>query len=432
MALHIPPTASDSLLSLARQEQHLQSHLQVLLDAQSSGLLAGLGHVDPGSIGSNTPASSPAPHTRHPQTQTQTFQPPRQPPSKPIGIRGARLGISRTIADLAALKAQQSSLLETELEDRGQDLEIVENLARKQEGLRDAIQHIEAAPTTSRISSLRSEERILSDEIAEMETKLLQMKARQRHVLREVAELDNSVQAKLSSYKESLSLAEKEVKSFLTRPPAHVTGLGEKEKGFWALSAERRTLDMAGDDLRDRMEGLRKKWREAEAERVALEEGNEVWSQVCSVVGDVERGLREEMKMMDGRAGRNGEATTGMRRILDLMGRAKGDIEDKLNLAEEKNWRLLVCCIGAELEAMIEGEGVLRAALGEAEGDEPFQERDWEEPSDHRNELNGLERSVYSENGVRLAEPSFKPQRRSEEEDDEPGPDLLISHQDTG
>jgi len=424
MAFHIPPASNDALLSLTRQEHHLQSHLQTLLDAQSSGLLAGLGMKNEGTTGSTTTPSSPASIPRRPKS----VAPTRQPSSKSISLRGARRGISHAIDDLAALKSQQRELLEAKLENRGQDLEVVENLTRKQEGLQEAIEHIEAAPTTSRITSLRSEEQVLGAEIAEMETKLYQMKARHRHLMREISGLDNSVQAKLSSYRESLNLAEKEARLFLSQPPAHDGGLGEKEEGFWALPVERRTLEMAGDDLRGGRVELRKRWRAVEGERVALEEGKELWSEVCVIVGEVEKRLTEEMKVMrDGDEG-GGE---GMRRVLAVMVKAAGQIEEKLNVAEEKNWRLLVCCIGAELEAIMEGERVLQAACEEVGGNELSHGMDTKDIRSETNGLNGSETSRRSDNGVRLTQPSRDSLVRSEDEDDEPGPDLLISHQDT-
>ena len=426
MALHIPPSSTDALLSLSRQESHIQSHLQTLLDAQSFGLLAGLGRADEGSVGSTTPPSSSA--AIPPRSKSVT--PVRQPKSKTVGLRGARRGISRAIDDLAVLKGQQSEILEADLEERGKDLDVIDNFIRKNEGLQEAIQDIEGAPTTSRIGSLRSEEQALSTEITELETKLYQMKARHRHILREISDLDNSIQSKLSSYRDSLTIAEKEARSFLSRPPAYVAGLNGNEKGFWALPTERRTLEMAGEDLRGRRDNLRTRWREAEGERVALEEGSKVWSEVCSMVGEVEQGLREEMRVMHGSVRENGNTMVGMGRVLELMDRAKGDIEEKLSVAEKKNWRLLVCCIGAELEAIMEGEGVLRGALEEAGGGEQLHGRDLEELHGSADELHGLERSRLSDNGVRLTQPSPKLLRGSQEEDDEPGPDLLIAHQD--
>lgn len=420
MALSLPPIPSEALLSLTRQEQHLQTHIQTLLDAQSAGLLAGLGHPS-SSIDDYTPSSSPARLPPRPKSVT----PIRQPPSKKITLRGARRGISRAIADLATIKSQQADLLEAELEDRGQDLEVIESMEKKQEGLSEAIAHIEAAPTTSRITSLRSEEQTLSAEIRDMETRLYQMKARQRHLSREIQGLDNSIQAKLSSYRESLRMAEKEAKGFLERPPEYVSGKGEEEKGFWALPRERRTLEMAGEDLRSRRGDIRGRLRGSEAESVALEEGREVWDEVCENVNGVERGLREEMRGI-GTRGRDGEGPKGMKRVLEMMDRAKREIEEKLDIAEQKNWRLLVCCIGAELEALIEGEGVLRAALEDAGGGD-----DEMVTNGHAGIPNGLEQSRSSENGVRLTQESPELSRRLEEEDDQPGPDLLIAHQDT-
>ena len=436
MAVHIPPTSSDALLNLGRQQAYLENQLQSLLDAQSAGLLAGLGHADSASTASIGTNTSTSPSVRSPPSSVSSkLTAYHLPSSKPLGLRAARRGISRAIADLAALKRKQGSILESELEDRGQNLDVVDGFTRKQTGLREAIAHIEAEPSSARISDLRAEDRILGSEIKELETKLFTMRNRHKHLLREIEELDNSVQAKLSSYRESLALAEKDAKLFLSRPPAYVAALQSgREKGFWALPFERRTLELAKEDLLGRRGNLRKSWREVERERVALLEGEGVWNDVVKSVSEVERGLQEEVRGI--RKSREREQDKGMSRILEIIERARQDVEGKLTIAEDKEWRLLVCAIGAELEALIEGQDVLKGALNASLHDEASETmvakgNIQNEQRGHLEDLNALDESRHSVNGVRLPDATrHEHDQRSEAEDDEPGPDLLISHHD--
>jgi hypothetical protein len=48
--------------------------------------------------------------------------------------------------------------------------------------------------------------------------------------------------------------------------------------------------------------------------------------------------------------------------LISRMDRTMFYIESKLKLAESKNWKLLVCCIGAELEAFKQGREILENA----------------------------------------------------------------------
>lgn len=54
----------------------------------------------------------------------------------------------------------------------------------------------------------------------------------------------------------------------------------------------------------------------------------------------------------------------GAGEVLERMGRVGGEIEGCAEVAEREGWTLLVCAIGAELEAWREGEGVLRGVVG--------------------------------------------------------------------
>jgi hypothetical protein len=52
-----------------------------------------------------------------------------------------------------------------------------------------------------------------------------------------------------------------------------------------------------------------------------------------------------------------------LKRQLNKMGTIVRDLERKAREAEEKGWNLLICAIGAELEAFREGEGLFRGVV---------------------------------------------------------------------
>ena len=428
---------SDALVAISRQEAHLQITLQHLLDAQSEGLLAGLTgdppRDDTSSTGSRTPttAYSNAGGLRKPRS----IVPVRQPAKKKVGLKGARRGIARAISDLGSLKIEEGRILEGELSQRVEALGTVQRFETKMVGLKERIDNIKSEDTTRQVEDLKGEEKALDHEIQELEGRLWGLKAKQRQLLQEIEGLDNSMQSKLSSYQSALTLAEKESRKFLERPPIY-RNKNTTATELWALPAERRTLQMVREQYAEEQDVLRKRFDDVETERGALEDGSGVWNEVIEDVNGVERLLREEMREMqaplvpeDG----NDNAIGGMRKILDHMSQARSRIASKLEVSEARDWKLLVCCIGAELEAMSEGETVLQGALEAAQrsrGEEygskvskpPITGTKSVSPVDLSTRLEELGKQVSGEPRGILD--------RSEDEDDGPGPDLLISSDD--
>ena len=406
--MNSPSPRPESLRVLTRQDGHLQAHLQELLDAQSEGLLAGLG-TDPqdttSSTGSRTPTASES-GTRS-LMKPRSVVPVRQPKPQKIGLRSARRGISKTIRQLSQIKDEEARALQNEIERRDGSLSTIESLSSKEHGLREAISGIQDESPTARIADLKATEQELGNEIHELETRLFEMKARQRHLLREIQATENGVQSKLSSYKNALQLAEKEARSFLARPPED--GASQK-RGVWALPPQRRTLEMAREQFQEEQAGFGRQMEGFMGEKQALDEGGNVWEDVVREVGEVETMLQGEMQSLNS-SSQGKRAEGGMRRILERMRDAQRHIEELLRVAEEKDWKLLVCCIGAELEALVEGQSVLGEAL-EASG------MSLDKASDSHKEdvfIDEPSPSITGMNG------------RIPDEDDGPGLDLLIS-----
>lgn len=362
--------------------------------------------------------------------------PVRQPAKRKLGLRGARRGIARAISDLANLKVEEGRILEGEILQRAEALDTVQRYEIKTVGLKKCIDDIESEDTTRQVEALKSEEKALDHEIRELETRLWEMKAKHGHMLGEIEGLDNSVQSKLSSYKSALTLAEKEARRFLERAPIRGSRTATTT-GLWALPAERRTLQMVREQYVEEQDILRKRFDDAETERGALEDGSGVWNEVVEDVIGVERLLREEMQVMQAPLIReNGKGNTigAMRKILEHMSKARSRIESKLEVSEARDWKLLVCCIGAELEAIFEGQNVLQGALDAVRrsGGEEYLGEDGNASITSTKVVSPIDLSARLEALGKQDRPAeFRGNLdRYEDEDDGPGPDLLISNDD--
>ena len=420
MSPSLQPT--EPLVSLARQTSHLQNHIQTLLDAQSEGLLAGLG-AEPGDTASSTSSRTRTPSTSEHGSKSVHKPPPvvpvRQPKPKKIGLRAARRGISRAIADLATVKNSEVHILQAEFSKRSDAISSADRMRSKSSSLRAEIDSIESQPTSERIINLKETEQSLGREIHDLETRLFEMKARQRHMLGEISTLENSVQSQLSSYKNALQLAEKEAREFLARPPPELdTALsGRRKEGVWVLPAQRRTLELAKNEWTEEQKMLESQMEGVVQEKEALDNGGKMWDDVLREIGEVETLLQNEMK--GSRSHVEGQrADQGMDRVLSRMRDAQNYLRKQLEVAEEKHWNLLVVSIGAELEALVEGWEVLKDSLGFLESSTIGHKRTSTNRDSSANPAQDLS------NGMGRVD------SRSEEEDDRPGPDLLISQDD--
>ena len=432
---HAQLPQSDAQTALYRQQAHLENYLQTLLDAQSEGLLAGLGASSPrddrsstgrsasrSSTSTATPSSIARSHVTWAPPEEVRVMPVRQPKPKRIGLRSARNGISRTMADLAVLKTEEAQVLELGVERREEVIAGATRISEKDAGLREHIRKIETEPASERVRGLREEEKALDVEIKETELRLYRLRAKQRVMKHEVQSLENGMQAKLSSYRNALGLAEKEAQQFVAKPLLEGERTARVKSGLWALPKERRTLEMVREYYGDETEIMKRQIEEVGKERRALEEGQEVWKDVVDVVLRMEETLRTEMKNMQ-----EDTREAGMRRILGRLGKAKGKVERQMALAEDRGWNLLMVAIGAEVEALEEGFKVLEDALQKTRGETQEEDLLRDDPGHERDRRRDVAEKVHPEapDGPDTNGPNTR-LGRSEEEDDEPGPELLV------
>lgn len=438
----VPATASmyhrNPLLYLERQSKHIQQNLQTLIDAQSEGLLAGLAQQQPDdtSDGSFTPTSSKVGRSRSPSTI-----PARQPVPKKIGLKAARQGIFQSIYDLLKLREEEREILSSQTDERDNALHEIQGFTTRRSGLEESISNIHNNRDNQRAKHLRDEARTLETDIYELETRLHEMKARHRHIVGQISHIENSVEAKLSSYTESLSLLEKDVQTYLREPP--VQPLSQYINGqstFYTLNPKRRTLEMAQEHWKSEQESLRGRQEEVDAEIMALEEGGGVWKQAIADISNFEKHLRASMRqyiqldtVSHGESATESKAEVAAGVVKDLE-KVTQALEAHLELSESKDWKLLVCCLSAELEALRSAHELLLPAFGLSVPDDkgkqalsPAPDADpASKPVDAQDETSEYENDLEPPADLLKDADTNHTDAASRSEDDEPDPAWLL------
>ncbi|KAK5225707.1 hypothetical protein LTR99_002508 [Exophiala xenobiotica] len=405
---------NDPFLPVERASKDLERTLQSLLDAQSKGLSAGVGTDpagDPSSVDSPTPTPS---ITTSPRSVSGLRTVPiRQPKKREVTLRDARHGLSRSMAEFAALKDYELTLIEREAVARNNALKQTSDLENREHMLNDEVQKIKAQGVAE---GLRNEVQRVEKEIKDMETMLFELKNRHRHLLNQVRELESSKDSKLSSYSEALTLNENNIKHFLRQlPVSQSLGVGP-DRGMYDLKPERRTLQMAQEQWTGDLEMLHSRKAEVENERTALEEGGKLWREVTHRI----RGFEKDVKMQttrlsqsqgwldaeegvtvtpQGEEARVGMIGSSLNGLIDFLG-------DALAQAERRGWRLLTCAIGAELLAFQEASDVLQygteLANGHADSGSKSLAHDGEEDDEPHKDLlsGGFEQTDADDHGI--------------------------------
>jgi hypothetical protein len=321
------------------------------------------------------------------------------------------------MGELIAVKREEMGVLIGEIRQREEVLRRVDLWEKRIEGAKNQLSEYSGVGDSSsregegggddevmEIAELRTEERAVENEIREMEDRLAQMKARKQWLGERIKETVNKREARLSSYRGTLREVESEVKEFLKRPPINVSIVMGNEEGFLGLPPGRRTLEMAKEWWNQEVSQLQLRKQKVDSEKSALEEGTQLWEESVGIVTDFEDDLRKQMASNEVK---DGEI---LRKQIRKMGGVITKLGETLSVAEEKGWNLLICAVGAELEAFKEGEGILRGALGVSSNDDE-QIHDCHEES--------------STNGLNEMNPALKRGESSErEESEDDGPNL--------
>lgn len=426
-ALSPQPRVPDDLLALQRRARHLEKQLQELLDAQADGLLGGLSREDkrPDDLVSNGSTTPTVSSIRSTDRGTEDGDNESLPRKKKVGLNAARLGISKRIRQLANVKAEELDLLDEDLTNLQVVVKKTDAWTQKRARLEKKIKDIESESDGARCQNLHTEASKLELDIRQKEQELWTLKTRHRQVLDELADTENSVEAKLSSYKTSQSILDREVSTFLARSP-DADHLPMSSSPFLTIPARRRTLEMACEFWHDEYARLAEKCEVVDTERGALDDGAMMWNDVVRTISEYESSLQEYMQNL-GRP----ESEKDLR-ILEQIEATIDYLEQKVELASSQSWNLLVCAIGAELEAFKQGKDMLQQALG-------VSRKGKEKATESTSSPDGFAPAEQEMSGstIRITrsppEPAPPKQHFFDTDDDneDPDPELLISHHDT-
>ncbi|KAM0074956.1 Autophagy protein 28 [Fusarium odoratissimum] len=433
--------------SLQRREKALERDIQQLLDLQASGLVAGSG--DGGSesnFGSDTgtgestfystaTSKSRMINSLHMPVRSApdgSVIPVRQPaPSKPRGLKSARAGLQRAMAALSDLKAEENSHLNTALEQRKDALAYLDKMSKRRDDIYaelHALEDNEEEPLGQELRELGAEQQALDHDIRILEEKLIAMRNRRRWVREKIEDVKNRREAGLSGYRAAGRDVDTEVKALIQRPPVtpldiDALGAGAKSRSkentdmlrgteFLQLRPERRTVEMARTWWQGEIAVLERRKTQISEDRQALIEGSEVWSEVTGLVAQFEARLRELIKASQAGDADEEPQQAAIRDQLSQMDNVVEELGKRLQLAESKHWNLLICAIGAELEAFLEAKALLRRTLGII----PDESVTTEDHSEHNGTKDNTE-----------GEPHENPEESHDESDNEVPADLLVS-----
>lgn len=270
----------------------------------------------------------------------------------------------------------------------------------------------------------------LEDEIRRREEELAALKAQLRRIRDELSGSETAVEAEVASYKEDLRMLDRNVTDFLLFLP-YFEHVPFTSKYLQELPAKRRTLHIAQQFWEDELESLISRCNDAKKHHAALTEGVKVWHEVVEKITGLELFLVDAlMESMD--------PSTLMGELADVM----SFVEQKYDYAVSKNWKLLITAIGAELEALRMGEDVVQGMIDNHGEEETIDVK-------RKNKGKGKESAVSLDQGEARSNrkkstgpsPSSLESTRSPHmtatrqtpihDNDDPDPELLISHQDT-
>ncbi|KAK1991202.1 hypothetical protein LX36DRAFT_591000 [Colletotrichum falcatum] len=451
--------------NLQHRERSLQKEVQRLLDMQATGLVSGSESLEPNAgapetwsdSGSSTPTGTFYSTATSKSRMMASLDPPvratprgdiipvRQPKSSgPQGLWAARNGLQRVLAALADLKAEENEYIESSLSQRENALSYLTNLDARRTSISAQLHNLaddEEEPLAKELRGLGEQHESLTQGIRQLEEKLVGMRNQQRWLERKMEDVRNRREAGLSGYRGALKEVEVEVVSLLRRPPIEpldlevVEAVESSEPGgassaqdlpggadFFRMIPGRRTLTMAKDWWESETELLLKRKMQVAKDRDALDQGTKLWRETTRLVTSFEADLRQSLS--DGssatvkgkqpqRAGHE-----GVEALLPRMGKVILELEGHVRTAERNSWNLLICAIGAELEAFREAESLLRASLPQPQATP--QVADIEEPWPNDNGV--PHRSTQADASEICTSGSHH-----EESDNEVPPDLLVS-----
>lgn len=355
-------------------------------------------------------------------------------PSKPRNLRYIRKQITISMQQLASIKAEEAEFLTNGNLELQNALSQARHWTKERDRLtsmiRDTQSHLNNMDDSNH-RTLYAKASELEDEIRRREEELAALKAQLRRIRDELSGSQSAVEAEVAAYKEHRRELDRDVAEFLRLPPLfqHVPFTS---KYLEELPPKRRNLHVAQQYWEDESEHLAARCSDVQKHYTALSEGVEVWQDVVEKITGLERYLEDAIR-----------ANTAPARILGELGPVIEFVEQKHDYAVARGWNLLITAIGAELEALMMGKAVVQEMIDKSNENE-------KDDVERKDRGKGKERAVSPAraedrpsrrtSSAGLSSPALKSTRsppvtatRSPpiHDNDDPDPELLISHQDT-
>ncbi|KAI2463140.1 hypothetical protein F4781DRAFT_417592 [Annulohypoxylon bovei var. microspora] len=374
---------------MQRRERQMQKELQKLLDAQGAALERDLNGEDLGKASSEGSSK----RGLSPDSATSTVQlkptggpvvPVRQPKRKPLSKRQARNGIARSVTMLADLKNEEDAYIAAALADRKTAISKLRNLSSQRKSITaemTALEEDNDLPIRSEIAEMEHQHRAVSANIETLEEKLRVLKRSKVDIERRLEEAKSTRDSSLSGYRGALKQCDQGIANLMKHPGIQVLEVEDlKEQGggdfaalmskhmsgveFLSLRPERRTTEMAKDWWEGEVAILEQRKAAVDKERIALEEGNEIWQQVLTLLVDFETRLNESLQVvMKQRDFEPSNPDAILRDQYKALQNTLRELQKLQDYVEDQGWNLLIAAIGAELAHFISVKDFLAGVI---------------------------------------------------------------------
>ncbi|KAI0002858.1 hypothetical protein F4779DRAFT_112859 [Xylariaceae sp. FL0662B] len=385
----------DTFKMIQRRERQMQKELQKLLDAQSEALERDLDGGDAGKDTSLDSKRAISPDSSSTSTSNSNMPngsviPVRQPKRKLLSKRQARIGISRSVTMLSDLKNEEDAYIATALARRKSALSRLRSLSSQHKSIVAEMKAIEEdgdSPAKTEMTRMEDQYHTVCSDIEKLEQRLRRLKRTKVDLERKLEEARSTRESSLSGYKGALRQCDQGIRELMKYPGIEVLevedlmGPGEDIGAlmskhmsgfeFLSLRPERRTMEMAKDWWEGEVAILEKRKAAVDRERIALEEGSQIWQQALTLLVDFEGQLNRSLSAaMANTSTRPSPGSKTPESILrDQYKALKAALREIQNLhdhVEAQGWNLLVVAIGAELAHFIGLKDYLAAVIRDA------------------------------------------------------------------
>lgn len=321
---------------IQKRTSKLESEFQMLLDGQSACLLRYYEEEQNGSGDGSL-------QQRQKQNQGE----------KKVSLSAARHGISRNINAMAVLKREEEKLLCEQLQSRENAITALNKHAKRTTELTADITSINSGSGHKALSDLNKE--VLSTEatIRDLELQLQEKKAHRERLLSLVGKEEKAAQARLATKKASLRDEQQSLERYIHSSPIQPLAIiSSCPPPFYVLNPSERTLEIAEEQWSTEHSKLSHLLQRTRAEIAALDEGAILWQQSLQLILGFEKRLSEELRLENKDPVEYYSPTNSDRRnkILEELNSSTTKLAHFYRVAETRGWKLLVCCIGTEVE----------------------------------------------------------------------------------